>query len=73
MDHPQILRKFESVPPSDSSIRLAQGIPGNSDISEKAALVFPFSSTHSHKVCLESATAIAEGLETLAGVGSYSK
>ncbi|KXH28829.1 hypothetical protein CSIM01_03479 [Colletotrichum simmondsii] len=71
MDHPQILKRFESMPPSDSSIPLAQGINANSSISETAALVFPFSSNHSHEVCLESATAIATGLETLASLGTY--
>ncbi|KAG7060719.1 C6 zinc finger domain protein [Colletotrichum scovillei] len=71
MDHPQILKKFESLPPSDSSIPLAQVINGNSGISDKAALVFPFSSNHSHNVCLESATAIAAGLKALASLGTY--
>ncbi|KXH52370.1 hypothetical protein CSAL01_11077, partial [Colletotrichum salicis] len=71
MDHPQILRRFESIPPLDTSIGLAQGqvMHGNSGISQKASLVFPFSSSHSHEICLESATGIAAELETLAGIG----
>ncbi|KAK1660087.1 hypothetical protein BDP55DRAFT_324950 [Colletotrichum godetiae] len=71
MDHPQILRRFESIPPLDTSIGLAQGqvMHGNSGISQKASLVFPFSSNHSHEICLESATGIATELETLAGMG----
>ncbi|WQF75396.1 hypothetical protein CDEST_00410 [Colletotrichum destructivum] len=70
MGHPRILKRFAAVTPMKSSERDSViDMRRGAEFSVKAAQMFPFSSEHSHRVCLESATAIAHGLDRLRSLG----
>lgn len=70
MGHPRILKRFAAVTPMQSSERdSAIDTRRGEEFSGRAAQMFPFSSEHSHRVCLESATAIAHGFDRLRSLG----